>query len=410
MKFSKAMAFLLCCTSSVATYANEKSEGFEEMGQLALKHFLCMNLVSIVHIDSEDERLLVDSRAHWREAVRLYREQFPLMLEAKSPDGISVSSMLQPATELDLGADYFAGLAHAGQDARVDRLISFKCIENDMSCTSFANRQMFASRIYRDENCHSLIKNKDASANYEAGLAAIEVGDYSTAFDQFKALAEQGDMDSQYNVAGMYYRGDGVAQDYKAAMNWYAKAATQGNAFAQTNLALMYREGRGVEQDYKESVAWYTKAAEQGHAEAQSNLGVMYNNGLGITQDYREAIKWHTKAANQGHANAQYNLALMYYHGEGTPKNDKEAVNWYAKAAEQGLTAAQLNLGVMYYNGEGVEHNKTTALMWINLASYNGDELATKPQSTVAKQMTPDQIAEAQRLALGCVKKHYKDC
>ncbi|EGE27627.1 tetratricopeptide repeat family protein, partial [Moraxella catarrhalis O35E] len=42
---------------------------------------------------------------------------------------------------------------------------------------------------------------------------------------------------------------------------WYTKAANQGYADAQFNLALMYYEGQGVSQDDQKAVEWYTKAA-----------------------------------------------------------------------------------------------------------------------------------------------------
>ncbi|WP_415668886.1 tetratricopeptide repeat protein, partial [Vibrio rarus] len=47
-------------------------------------------------------------------------------------------------------------------------------------------------------------------------------------------------------LAFMYNTGEGVLQDYKLAVKWYTKAAEQGVAEAQYNLALMYYNGQGV--------------------------------------------------------------------------------------------------------------------------------------------------------------------
>ncbi len=44
--------------------------------------------------------------------------------------------------------------------------------------------------------------------------------------------------------------------------------------------------------------------------------------------------------------------------------------------------------------------------MWFNLAAASGFEDAQKNRKIVAKLMTPDQIAEARRLARGWVAKH----
>ncbi len=180
--------------------------------------------------------------------------------------------------------------------------------------------------------------------------------------------------------------------------------AEQGDAKAQYNLALMYYKGKGVPQDDQEAAKWYRKAAEQGNAKAQNNLGIMYYKGKGIPQNYQAAAKWYRKAAEQGDAKAQYNLGLMYYKGKGTPQNYQKVVKWFCKLAEQGDAKAQYNLGFMYHEGKGVPQNYVQAHMWYNLAAANltGEvrESAIKSRDLVAKQMTREQIAEAQRLAL----------
>ena len=53
----------------------------------------------------------------------------------------------------------------------------------------------------------------------------------------------------------------------------------------------------------------------------------------------------------------------------------------------------------MYSSGEGVPQDYTLAHMWFNLAGASGLEEAHGTRDTVAKLMTPAQIAEAQRLA-----------
>ncbi len=74
--------------------------------------------------------------------------------------------------------------------------------------------------------------------------------------------------------------------------------------------------------------------------------------------------------------------------------------------AEQGNASAQHNLGGMYVRGEGVPQDYVLAHMWLNLAAsrFSASEAekrdhAVKNRDLVAAQMTPAQIAEAQRLA-----------
>jgi uncharacterized protein len=53
----------------------------------------------------------------------------------------------------------------------------------------------------------------------------------------------------------------------------------------------------------------------------------------------------------------------------------------------------------MYAKGQGVPQDYVSAHMWYSLAAAEGLTDAAKERDTVAAQMTPAQIAEAQRLA-----------
>ncbi len=69
------------------------------------------------------------------------------------------------------------------------------------------------------------------------------------------------------------------------------------------------------------------------------------------------------------------------------------------KAAEQGDEVAQFSLGDMYESGTGVPQDYVLAHMWFNLAAAKGYPFARDRRDYLAQYMTPDQIAEAQRLA-----------
>jgi TPR repeat protein len=151
--------------------------------------------------------------------------------------------------------------------------------------------------------------------------------------------------------------------------------------------------------DYAEAMRLWRPLAEQGDTSAQYFLGVMYYKGQGVPQDYVEAAKWYRKAAEQGDTGAQYILSGMYYEGQGVPQDVAEAVKWSRMAAEQGYDSAQSILGAMYATGEGVPQDDVEAHMWFNLAAAQGNENGKKNRDIVAKRMTSEQIAEAQRLA-----------
>ena len=95
----------------------------------------------------------------------------------------------------------------------------------------------------------------------------------------------------------------------------------------------------------------------------------------------------------------------MYVHGEGLPRDDKEATKWFRKAAEQGHAQAQLKLGIAYMEGVGVPKDLVAAYAWWNLAAYNDWEKAAKYRDVIAMLMTPEQIAEAQKLSKELLKK-----
>jgi TPR repeat protein len=141
------------------------------------------------------------------------------------------------------------------------------------------------------------------------------------------------------------------------------------------------------------------QAAEQGQADARNQLGVLYSEGRGVPQSYVQAKDWFQKAADQGHAGAQVNLGTLYFLGQGAPESDQMALSWFRRAAEQRDPLAFAKLGLMYAQGRGVPQDYVQAHMWYNLSAAHGEKRAAESRDALAKQMTPAQIAEAQKLA-----------
>ncbi len=102
-----------------------------------------------------------------------------------------------------------------------------------------------------------------AAADFEAGLAAIERGDYRAALRELRPLAEQGHAQAQYKLGRMYRAGVGVPRDAAAAANWTRRAAEQGDALAQYDLGIMYATGQGVAEDHVQAHLWFDLAAMQ---------------------------------------------------------------------------------------------------------------------------------------------------
>ncbi len=53
-----------------------------------------------------------------------------------------------------------------------------------------------------------------ALADFESGAAAYTRGDYATALEEWKPLAEAGNVASQFNLGLMYYNGKGTRLDF----------------------------------------------------------------------------------------------------------------------------------------------------------------------------------------------------
>ena len=109
--------------------------------------------------------------------------------------------------------------------------------------------------------------------------------------------------------------------------------------------------------------------------------------------------------AEQGDAEAQSAMGLLYSNGRGVPQDSAEAVRLWRLAAEQGAAHAQHKLGLSYYDGDGVPQDYLQAHMWLNLSAsritgdYRYREEVVRRRDDVAARMTPEQIAEAQRIA-----------
>ena len=133
-----------------------------------------------------------------------------------------------------------------------------------------------------------------------------------------------------------------------------------GTSWAQFNLGIAYEGGGGIQEDDVEAARCFRLAADQGFAAAQNRLGNLYRqSGLA----YAEAARWFRLAADQGYADAQNTLGLLHWEGLGVPGDLVEAARWFHLAADQGHALGQDNL------------------------------------DKVEARMTPEQIAEAQRLA-----------
>jgi len=96
-----------------------------------------------------------------------------------------------------------------------------------------------------------------------------------------------------------------------------------------------------------------------------------------------------------GAAQADWRSAMSAY----DQGDYRTAFTEFEQLAHQDDPDAQYMLGRMYARGQGVVQDYVQAHKWFNLAASRGHRDAPRARDDIAQRMTPNQIAEAQRLA-----------
>ena len=74
--------------------------------------------------------------------------------------------------------------------------------------------------------------------------------------------------------------------------------------------------------------------------------------------------------------------------------------------ATSGGKEALYNLGMMYCIGRDVEIDLVSAHKWLNLAALRGNKDAKAARCEISAEMSPEEIAEAQRQARSWLQLH----
>lgn len=205
-------------------------------------------------------------------------------------------------------------------------------------------------------------------------------------------------------VAQMLAQAPGVAAagkppaDPAKRVAYYTARANAGDGESQFALAVLYARGEGVAQDYAAAAKWFRAAADHGMARAQYDLGVLYERGRGVSLDFAEAAAWYRRAAERNYALAQYNLAVAYTKGQGVARDPAEAASWYRRAAAQGVVAAMLNLAILYERGDGVAASTVDAYAWYRAAARRGSQPAARRADELLKAFSPTDQTRAEAM------------
>lgn len=88
------------------------------------------------------------------------------------------------------------------------------------------------------------------------------------AIETCEAAADGGDLQAQYEMGELYYRGERTGKDIERALSWFEQASVQGHPGAQYQLGLMHYQGEGVTRNLPQAYIILKMAAVNGKDEA----------------------------------------------------------------------------------------------------------------------------------------------
>ena len=196
---------------------------------------------------------------------------------------------------------------------------------------------------------------------------AVEAPDPADDAKYYKCEGEsENDWDALTDLATEYEN----KKEFDKAFEIYMKLATEDNdSYSQYYLALMYEKGEGVDKDIDLAMGWMTKAAEQGDAAAKEWVK---KHGIStVTEKERKDFQANLKEAEEGHPTGQSIVGDEYYYGGVVEQDYEKAAYWYAKATEDtelAETDAAINLGDMYRDGILGEPDIENAIYYYEIA------------------------------------------
>ncbi|RHZ80988.1 hypothetical protein Glove_130g136 [Diversispora epigaea] len=217
------------------------------------------------------------------------------------------------------------------------------------------------------ENCyiHGIGTTKDDEKAFQNGIGTTK--DEGKAFEWYLKPAEGGNHKGQSDLRYCYH--NGTIKDEEIAFQWYLKSAeggnqkhsSGGNSSGQYQLGCFHRNGIGTTKDEGKAFEWYLKSSEEGNPMGQYSLGYSYHNRIGTTKDEKKAFQWYLKSAEGGNSLGQSALENCYLYGMGTIKDEGKAFEWYLKSTKGGNSSGQYRLGDCYYNEIGTTKDETKA-------------------------------------------------
>ncbi len=178
------------------------------------------------------------------------------------------------------------GCAHANKIREAEQGLRHRC--------SFCREPLPKTDEEIEKNYMERAKVNDPVAIFSMGSKCYNEGDYEGALEYYKKAAVLGDVDAHYNLATMYYKGEGVEKDEKKKVYHLEEAAIGGHPKARFNLG--NHEGRNGKEDkaYRHLII----AAKLGHDSALEEVKEGFMDGSVSKEDFAAALRGHQAAVD----------------------------------------------------------------------------------------------------------------
>jgi TPR repeat protein len=241
-----------------------------------------------------------------------------------------------------------------------------------------------------DTNCKEsiidIVKQENSEKQYLIGMMykhglCVEKN-LTKSFDYFSVLDIENYPLAKYELAEMYYYGEGIKKNYKKAYFMYKEILenTHKIAILKAKLGDMNFKGMGVEKNFLNAKKYYQEASDLNHLGATYSLGLMYLSGLGGEKNITKAILNFERVIddrqifNNDVVSAKYYLARAL-HQKDQIKNKDRILKLIMMSAIEGFLEAQLSLGYGYILGKDIKKDMIKAKYWIKKAK---DQNSTK--------------------------------
>lgn len=148
-------------------------------------------------------------------------------------------------------------------------------------------------------------------AIFQYGKVLLEKNEFENAWKLFSNGAEKNDKFCVFYLGVMLSEGLGRNINSELAFKKYLLAADLGHIDSQYNVAQAYLRGNNTQQNIQKAIYYFDLAAKQGDPESNYNLGIFYFLGDLIPQDLKKALYYFESALKAGFEPADEYIKLI---------------------------------------------------------------------------------------------------